>query len=183
MLNHQPTNIQIAAVLDALAERLAARDGVNPFRVRAYRAAADTLRDHPESIAERYAEGGLDALTLLPNVGQSLALHVARYLETGRLTGRLPAEALDPVSLLASVPSVSRPLARRLVHEHGIETLTDLERACYDGRLRAVHGIGPVRLRALRMQLNTLVQWATLERYERLRAMRRPTADQYRLAA
>lgn len=187
-----PTNEQIAAVLDALAERLVAQNEENPYRVRAYQAAAESVRLHDAPLAARYGDGGLDSLMELPGVGQSIALHIARYIETGRLGGRLPREALDPVSLFATLPGLSRPMARRIVETLEIETLAELERACYDGRLVAIDGIGPKRLRALRMQLNTLLQWAALERYHRPRprpvrpvrlAPPEASAEDFRLAA
>jgi putative hydrolase len=191
---HAPTNEQIAAVLDGLAERLARQGETNHYRIRAYRAAAETVRAQDAPLAERYTESGLDPFLALPGVGHSIALHIARYIETGRLGGRLPADALDPVSLFAALPGLSRPLARRVVEALGIETLAELERACYDGSLRAVPGIGRTRERALRMQLNTLLQWAALERYQRPRPRPRPaaplrrvvpepSADDFRLAA
>jgi DNA polymerase/3'-5' exonuclease PolX len=165
-----PTNAQIADVLGALAERLDETGEPNPYRVRAYRVAAETIRAHETPLADLYTDGGLDALMELPGIGDSLALHIARYIETGRLGGRGSLSlALDPTSLFASVPGIGRPLARRLVAELGVQTLAELERACYDGRARALAGMGPRRLRALRMQLNTLLQWAALERYQRPR--------------
>ncbi len=172
----EPTNDQIADVLDQMAAVLEER-AVNPYRIGAYHAAAQTIRAHPEPLAELYSEGGVNALMELPGIGESLSAHIARYIETGRL-GRRSREddTFDPVVLFASIPGISRTLARRIVDELGVTTLDALERTAYDGRLASMKGIGRQTVAALRLQLNSLLQWTALERRQRVRR------DAYRLA-
>lgn len=171
-----PTNADIATVLEQMADVLDEREA-NPYRVGAYRQAAQTIRVHAEPLAELYAEGGVNALMDLPGVGESLSAHIARYIETGRLGRRSRQDdAFDPVVLFSSIPGVSRALARRLVDELGVTTLDALERAAYDGRLASVKGVGRQTVAALRLQLNSLLQWTALERRRRVRR------DAYRLA-
>ena len=52
-------NPDIARLFDEVADLLEIQDA-NPFRVRAYRNAARTIRDFPEPIAERVRSGGKD---------------------------------------------------------------------------------------------------------------------------
>ena len=171
-----PTNEEIAVVLEQMADVLDEREA-NPYRVGAYRQAAQTIRDHDEPLADLYAEGGVNALMALPGVGESLSAHIARYIETGRLGRRSRQDdAFDPVVLFSSIPGVSRALARRIVEELGVTTLDALERAAYDGRLLGVKGVGRQTVAALRLQLNSLLQWTALERRQRVRR------DAYRLA-
>ena len=164
-----PTNAEIADVLEQMADVLDEREA-NPYRVGAYRQAAQTIRAHTEPLADLYAAGGVNALMDLPGVGESLSAHIARYIETGRLGRRTRQDdAFDPVVLFSSIPGVSRALARRLVDELGVTTLDALERAAYDGRLLAVKGVGRQTVAALRLQLNSLLQWTALERRQRVR--------------
>jgi putative hydrolase len=172
----EPTNAQIADVLEQMAAVLEERN-VNPYRIGAYRTAAATIREHARPLAEVYAERGVNALMELHGVGESLSAHIARYIETGRLGRRSRSDdQFDPVVLFASIPGVSRALARRIVDELGVTTLDALERAAYDGRLLAVKGVGRQTVAALRLQLNSLLQWTALERRQRVRR------DAYRLA-
>ncbi len=172
----EPTNEQIAEVLGQMADVLEER-GANPYRIGAYHAAAKTIREHDESLAEVYAEHGVNALMDLPGVGESLSAHIARYIETGQLGRRTrDDDAFDPVVLFASVPGISRKLARQVVDDLGVTTLDALERAAYDGRLAGVKGVGQQTIAALRLQLNSLLQWTALDRRQRVRR------NAYRLA-
>src|SRR6516225_9383865 len=64
-------NQQIAARLDEVAELLEAQ-GANLFRVRAYRAAAQTLRNLEHQAHEILDQEGVEGLTRLPGIGESL---------------------------------------------------------------------------------------------------------------
>lgn len=172
----EPTNEQIADVLDQMADVLEERNA-NPYRIGAYHAAAKTIREHDQPLAEVYAEHGVNALMDLHGVGESLSAHIARYIETGQLGRRTRQDdTFDPVVLFSSVPGISRKLARQIVDELGVTTLDALERAAYDGRLAGVKGVGRQTVAALRLQLNSLLQWTALDRRQRVRR------DAYRLA-
>ena len=171
-----PTNTEIADVLEQMAAVLEEREA-NPYRIGAYHQAAQTIRAHEQPLAELYAERGVNALMDLHGVGESLSAHIARYIETGQLGRRTRKDdTFDPVVLFSSIPGVSRALAQRIVDDLGITTLDALERATYDGRLVTVKGVGRQTIAALRLQLNSLLQWTALERRQRVRR------DAYRLA-
>jgi DNA polymerase (family X) len=133
---------------------LFAEQGANPFRVRAYQRAAETLRRLPRPISEILEQEGLEGLQALPGIGESLARAIRDVLEHGRLAmlERLRGES-DPVKLLASVPGIGRALADRLHHTLGISTLEDLESAAHDGRLEQIGGLGQKRLAGIRDSL------------------------------
>jgi hypothetical protein len=141
-----PANRAVAARLDEVAGVLQ-EQGANPFRVRAYRLAAETLRHWPESVEAIVRERGVSGLEAIPNVGPVIARAIRDLVVTGRLPllDRLRGES-DPQSLLATVPGVGPRLAERLHDRLGIGTLEDLELAAHDGRLAALEGIGPKRL-------------------------------------
>lgn len=146
-------NDVVAERLEEIAQLLESKDS-NPHRVRAYRNAARTVRGLEQPIAELLNAEGVAALHELPGIGESLARTIARLVATGdepllaRLRGRSGDEAL-----LATVPGVGPKMAARIHDELGIETLEELERAAYDGRLAELPGIGRKRLLAVRESL------------------------------
>ena len=121
------------------------------FRVLAYRHGADELESLTESAAQIYRRDGLWGLIALPAIGQSLALAIADVAGDGHWhwLERLEGDT-DPEKVLATLPTIGPKLAKRLHLELGIESLDDLERAIYDGRLGRLRGIGDKRWHAIR---------------------------------
>src|ERR1700704_2856949 len=76
-------NPDIARLFDELADLLEIQNA-NPFRVRAYRNAARTLGDLPESLAE-IAGNPERSLEELPGIGHDLALKIKTIVDTGSL--------------------------------------------------------------------------------------------------
>lgn len=148
-----PQNLRIAERLEEAATLLERQDA-NPFRVRAYRRAAETLAALDTDVAELLATGGTAALEALPNVGPGIATAIRELVTTGRWAqlDRMRGEA-DPEALFATVPGMGAELARRLHDELHVDTLEALEAAAWDGRVAALPGIGPRRLEALRQGL------------------------------
>lgn len=128
--------------------------GANPFRVRAYRRGAATLRRLGLPVAEVLDKAGLAGLEALPGIGESLARAIRETVRTGRLPmlERLRGGS-DPTDLFRTVPGIGRLTAERLHHELGIESLEALEAAAHDGRLETVIGLGPKRLAGIRESL------------------------------
>jgi hypothetical protein len=143
------SNEQIAEALDQIAELLSAQNA-NAFRVRAYRKAADTLRGMGSSVYDLVEGEGINGVRRLPGIGESLSRVVVELTETGssglleRLQGQSGAE-----DLFATVPGIGRKLAERIHERLDVETLEELEEAAHDGRLAAVPGFGPRRLRGI----------------------------------
>lgn len=158
------TNQEIAALLEEIATLLEQQDA-NPFRVRAYRTGAATVRKEKKSLATTIETEGADALQALPGIGEGLAGTIAEYVSTGRSRAleRLQGE-FAPVDLLVRVPGIGEELAGRIVEKLGIETLEELERAAHDGRLAMVEGFGPRRLETVRANLGSILSQATQRR-------------------
>lgn len=146
-------NAEIAERLGKIAALLEAQ-GANPFRVRAYRTAAETLKGLDEPVADILRREDIGGLERLPGIGRSLAHTIDGIVRTGRcaLLDRLQA-ASTPEKLFATVPDIGPGLARQIHEQLGIETLADLEAAARDGRLAQVSGMGPKRVRAVRESL------------------------------
>ena len=147
------TNKQVADRMEEVG-RLLESQNANPFRVRAYRTAAQLVRSKTQPIHRLLKSEGLEGLTRLPGIGLSLARTIERLAFTGRLglLERLRGQD-EPVRLLTTVAGVGPQMAHRIHEQLGIETLEELEVAAYDGRLRQVEGIGRKRLAAIRDSL------------------------------
>lgn len=147
------SNETVAARLREAGALLEAREA-NPFRVAAYRRAADTVARLDRDLADILRTEGRAGLVALPAIGRGIAAAIEEMLTTGRWTqlDRLRAD-LDPARLLATVPGIGPVLARRLHEMLGVESLEALEVAAHDGRLDGVPGVGPRRAAAIRALL------------------------------
>lgn len=152
------SNESIADRLREVADLLA-QQGANPFRVRAYRRAADITADLDRNVADIVAEEGRAGLTALPNIGPSLAAAIDEMVVTGRWAQleRLRG-TLAPEKLFQTVPGIGPALARE-IHDHlHVETLEGLEQAAHDGRLETVPGVGVRRAATVRATLAQMLQ-------------------------
>jgi DNA polymerase (family X) len=152
-----PGNAMCAERLREAADLLEAQ-GANPFRVSAYRRAADTVRNLPEDLARLIDREGAEGLDALPGIGRGIASALLELNRTGRWMQleRLRGSA-DPVQLFTAVPGLGHRLAERIHDELHIDTLEALEIAAHDGRLETVPGVGPRRAAAIRASLQTML--------------------------
>ena len=146
-------NVDIAGRLDEVAN-IFAEQGANRFRVQAYRRAANVLRRLSGSVADIFADEGIEGLEQIPGIGVTIARSIRDILVHGRLAmlDRLRGES-NPIGILASVPGIGKVYAWRLHDDLGIETLEELELAAHDGRLERYPGIGAKRLAGIRDSL------------------------------
>ena len=135
------TNAEIAAVFEEVADLLEFQ-GANPFRIRAYRNAARTIADLPESAATIVAAGG--DLSTTRGIGRDLAGKVAELVSSGRLAmlEELLAEVPESVLALLRVPNLGPKRAAMLHRELGIDSLEGLRAACEAGQVRGLKGFG-----------------------------------------
>jgi DNA polymerase (family 10) len=135
-------NVQIADVFDQIGDLLEFQDA-NPFRVRAYRNAARTIRDLPESAEEILADPNR-RLTDISGIGKDLAEKIGVLVQTGTLP--MLEELLEqvPRSVLAMlrVPGLGPKRAAALYHELGVSNLVDLREACQQHKVRELKGFG-----------------------------------------
>jgi DNA polymerase (family X) len=150
---HTWSNEEIAQRFEKIAELLEAQEA-NPFRVRAYRTAAETVRGQTRPVRDILAAEGLDGLRRLPGIGVSLSRSIEQLVQTGKinLLNQLQGETA-PERILTTVTGIGPVLASRIHEQLGIETLSDLLEAAYDGRLDQVPGFGRSRLRGIQETL------------------------------
>jgi len=132
-------NGSIARILRETADLLEIKDE-NPFKIRAYRNAADIAANHPHELS-RLDETGLREI---PGIGKDLATRIREIAETGDtayhrdLVAEFPPTILDLLNLQGVGPKTVAVLYREL----GVRTLDDLEAAAKSGRVRALRGMG-----------------------------------------
>lgn len=132
-------NLAIARVLAEIGDLLEIK-GENPFKIRAYRNAAETVTHAPLPLATM-SEPDLRGL---PGIGRDLAGKIAELLTTGsiayhqNLLQEFPPSMLDLLHLQGVGPKTVSMLFREL----GVSTLDDLQAAARDGRLRGLKGMG-----------------------------------------
>jgi DNA polymerase (family X) len=148
-----PTNAQIVDLLERLADLLEAQDD-NPFRVRAYREGAQTLRETKHRVSDFIRHDRLDDLKALPNIGDGIAAVIGEYVTSGKSTLLDDVQAKEsPTEVFARVPGIGEELAQRIADQLDIKTLPELEEAAHDGRLARVEGFGSRRIEAVLMSL------------------------------
>jgi len=160
----EASEAQIAFALRQAAEMLHAQ-GANPFRVNAYRKAADTVAGLAGELHTLYETTGTAGLDALPGIGPGIAAAIREMLETGRWTQleRLRG-SLDPETLFRTIPGVGAELARRIHETLHVDTLEALESAAHDGRLESVPGLGRRRAAAIRASLAEILDKRRLTR-------------------
>jgi DNA polymerase (family X) len=132
-------NLAIARVFAEIGDLLEIKNE-NPFKIRAYRNASETIAHTPERIAGLSPEERL----AIPGIGKDLNAKITELVETGviayhqALLQEFPPTILDLLHLQGVGPKTVALLYRELA----IRTLDDLERAAREGRLRGLKGMG-----------------------------------------
>ena len=139
-------NLAIARLLGEIADLLEIK-GENPFKIRAYRNASETVA----SCAAPLADLDEERLLQLPGIGRDLAKKVREIAGTGgaafhrELLSEYPPTLLD----LMRLQGVGPRTVRQLHAELGVSTLDELEAALHDGRIRQIRGMGARRQEAM----------------------------------
>jgi DNA polymerase/3'-5' exonuclease PolX len=157
LVSRVPDTLQVAMRLREAAQLLQAQ-GASPYRVGAYRNAADSIAHHPRDVRAIFEAEGVKGLDAIPRVGLGIASAVAEMLATQRWRQleRLR-DAADAATVFRSVPGVGPALAQRFHEELHVRTLEDLEAAANDGRLERVRGVGARRAAAVGACLGTML--------------------------
>jgi len=149
------------AVAQSLSEiaRLLEDQNASEFRVRAYRAAAETVSQLPTPLRRVIEHEGTEGLVALPTIGHSIANLIDSYLKNRRipLLDRLRGEA-NAERFFTSLPGVGPELSRRIYEHLHVETLPELFAAARQGRLEQVPGLGAKRVRAIRESLSQRIR-------------------------
>ncbi len=134
-------NAEIAGIFDELADLLEIREE-NPFRIRAYRNAAQFIRGHGRSMSELVAAGA--DLSALPGIGKDLAAKIETIVSSGRLPllEQVRAKVPAPLVEMTRIEGLGPKRAKALYRALKIRSLEDLQRAARSGRIREIKGFG-----------------------------------------
>ena len=134
------TNQNLMALFLSMAGLLASR-GENPYKVKAYRRAGESLKSLQADVSELANRGELQTI---PGIGKELSIKIQEFLSTGRIRAYeelktpLPASVREWVTL----PGFSEPIVHDLVFRLGITTLEDLEALAQSHLLQTLPGLG-----------------------------------------
>lgn len=133
---------QLAQLFRAMANLLATRRA-NPYRIRAYRKAADSILTVSGNLADLAARRQLQTI---PGIGRDLAEKIEEFLATGTIRAyeELKTPLPEVVAEWASLPGLSDALVSYLYFRLNIRTLADLETLVESHLLRTQPGFsGP----------------------------------------
>jgi DNA polymerase (family 10) len=132
-------NQDLIAIFLSMAGLLASK-GENPYKVKAYRRAADSLKHLQESV-RRVAERG--ELQTLPGIGRELSTKIQEFLSTGRIRAydELKTPLPESVREWVALPGFSEPIVHDLFFRLGITTWEDLEALAQSHLLQTLPGL------------------------------------------
>ena len=135
-------NTHVARVLDRIADLLEFKNE-NPFKVRSYRMASQTMADLREPVAD-IAGRGASELQKIPGIGKTISAQIVEIAETGTspyfesLKKEIPETVLD----LRRVSGIGLKTAQLLYRDFGVRSLGELKAFAQGGGLMSVPGLG-----------------------------------------
>ncbi|HMB17233.1 MAG TPA: DNA polymerase/3'-5' exonuclease PolX [Pelovirga sp.] len=146
-------NSDIARIFNQVADLLEISNA-NPFRVRAYRNAARTIQDQPQSVAGMLEEER--DLSKLAGIGDDLAGKIDEIVETGSLEMLEELERKMPGELatLLNIAQLGPKRVATLHRELGIDNLDDLSAAVKEESIRDLEGFGEKTEKKIQEELN-----------------------------
>ncbi|MBK9945842.1 MAG: histidinol-phosphatase [Nitrospira sp.] len=132
----QDNNQHLATLFHSMADLLSAQRA-NPYRVRAYRHAADALLALEEDVAVVAQRQGLEEID---GIGTDLAKKIEEFLETGKIRSyeELKTPLPEEVKSWATLPGLSDSLVSYLYFRLSIKTLPDLAQLIKSHLLRTL---------------------------------------------
>jgi DNA polymerase (family 10) len=136
-------NGDIASVFGRIADLLEFKDE-NPFKLRSYRLAAETIGEMQASLAEIAARGGAAELQKIPGIGKSISTQIIEILQTGTSSyfETLKEEIPETVLELRRVSGVGLKTSQLLYRDFGVKSLEELKAFAEGGGLLSVPGLG-----------------------------------------
>lgn len=130
----------IAETLEELATLLEFQ-GENVFKIRAFRGAAVVVRDRAENLDNLIADAQAGKVA---GIGKQLVQIIDRLYREGELPELETLRQRSPAGLthLLKVPGLGTKKLKALYSELRIQSLSDLEKACLEGRVGELKGFG-----------------------------------------
>ncbi|MBN2105160.1 DNA polymerase/3'-5' exonuclease PolX [bacterium] len=134
-------NKDIAEIFSRIADLLDIKNE-NPFRIRAYRQAAQMISGLSRNVRDMVDEG--KDLSSLSGIGKDLAGKIETIVRSGnlpqlkKLEKEVPGELID----LMQLPEMGPKRVKKLYHELGIDSLGALKKAALNHKIRELEGFG-----------------------------------------
>ncbi|MFC1566630.1 DNA polymerase/3'-5' exonuclease PolX [bacterium] len=132
-------NKEIAHIFNEIADILELRDE-NPFKIKAYRRAANNIESLVKSIEEFYKD---DSLSSISGVGKDLESKIKEYLETGNIESYETLKHNTPEILMKMtlIQGVGPKTAKLLYDKLELKSLRDLEKKALHHEISGLPGI------------------------------------------
>ena len=134
------TNQEIAEILVHISQILDIQ-GENPFKIRAYLKAAETIEALTYQLSSLEDK---DKIQELPGIGEAITKKIKELLDTGKLEyyEELKKSEYAPLIELLRIPGVG-PKHAKLVHDKlGVKSIEELRKAAEAGKLKELPGLG-----------------------------------------
>lgn len=130
---------EMARIFNEIADMLELQDE-NPFRIRAYRKAAQNLESLTEDLEEVAKR---DELQEIPGIGADLALKIKKFLEIGKVDFYEKIKKETPSILLEmiTIPGVGPKTAKLLYNKLKIKSIKDLEKRARAHKISGLPGL------------------------------------------
>ncbi len=137
------TNTEIAAIFERIGAVLNLQ-GENPFRIRAYDRAAQTIASMSEELKTIHAKGGREALLEIPGIGQDLADKIVELLETGKLQYLIDLQKKVPEGLfdIMDISGMGPKKTKFVWEEFKVTNIAELETLAKSGKLIGIKSWG-----------------------------------------
>ena len=148
------TDTQIARRFRQIGDILEIK-GENPFKIKAYRTACDTIDALEDNLADIDARGELQNI---PGFGPAIVGKTREFLTTGtcELWEKIKSDVPAGVIQLAGIRGVGPKVAAQVFKELNVTTVDALEAAAQNGQLQALSGFGAAKEKKL---LDAIAAW------------------------
>ncbi|MDZ7795774.1 MAG: DNA polymerase/3'-5' exonuclease PolX [Candidatus Marinimicrobia bacterium] len=135
------------------------------WKPEAYRSASRKIENMDENIGEIYEKEGKKGLQNIPSIGQSLADHIAEYIEKGKVRKweKTKKQSEKGLPELLKIEGLGPNKVRQLSEELNIKNISDLRKAAEQNRISKLEGFGKKTEQNL---LRSIEQYR--ERHERM---------------
>jgi DNA polymerase (family 10) len=134
-------NTDIAAIFDEIADLLEI-EGANPFRIRAYRNGARTVKGLGTELSEMVTND--EDLTQLSGIGKELATKIREIIDTGTVSALIKLKNRVPQALtdILKIPGLGPKRVRVFYRDLDIQSVEQLYQAAQKGVIRKLPGFG-----------------------------------------
>ena len=148
-------NVALANAFEEIADYLEL-GGDNPFKIRAYRRAAEAVLDYPAAIEDATD----DELETLEGLGAATVAKTREWGATGqiRLLEHLRRENPPGLLEVLRVPGLGPKKVKLLYQEKNIDSLEKFAVALENGDLKGVSGFGPKTIENLKISLRRMAE-------------------------